>query len=127
MFLVDMSFKTVKREIEELDNKLSRKQTAIETSQAQLDKDNQKLIKFIERDQIKTSKKEKKAKQAMKQSQALFDENKDLDNKINNIRSEISKHKDNLSALDEHKKFLMELSTIHDAAWVAEQKRQKDE
>ena len=33
MFLVELSFNTVKKEIEELDHKQSRKKTAIETSQ----------------------------------------------------------------------------------------------
>jgi hypothetical protein len=50
MFLVELSFKTVKSEIEELDHKQSRKKTAIETSQAQLEKDGLKLMKFIEKD-----------------------------------------------------------------------------
>lgn len=71
-----------------------------------------KLMKFIEKDQIKTSKKEKKAKKAMRDCQSLQDENKDLDNKINNIRSEISKNKDTLAGLEEHKKFLLDLSKI---------------
>jgi hypothetical protein len=62
MFLVELSFNTVKKEIEELDHKQSRKKTAIETSQVQLEKDGLKLMKYIEMDQIKTSKKEKKAK-----------------------------------------------------------------
>ena len=33
MFLVELSYNTVKKEIEELDHKQSRKKTAIETSQ----------------------------------------------------------------------------------------------
>ena len=125
MFLVELSFKTVKSEIEELDHKQSRKKTAIETSQAQLEKDGLKLMKFIEKDQIKTSKKEKKAKQAMKDYQTLHDEDKDLDNKINNVRSEISKNKDVLGSLEEHKKFMLALSSIQNANWVIEQERQK--
>jgi hypothetical protein len=66
MFLVELSFNTVKKEIEELDNKRDRKETAIKSSFDQLETDNTKLIKFIEKDQIKTSKKEKGAKQAMR-------------------------------------------------------------
>ncbi len=50
MFLVELSFNTVKKEIEELDHKQSRKKTAIETSQVQLEKDGLKLMKYIEKD-----------------------------------------------------------------------------
>jgi hypothetical protein len=125
MFLVELSFNTVKCEIEELDRKQQRKKTAIEHSQAQLQKDEVKLMKFIEKDQIKTSKKEKKAKKAMRDCQALNDENKDLENKINLMRSEISKNKDILSSLEEHKKFLLDLSRIMNASWVIEQQESK--
>lgn len=112
MFLVELSYNTVKKEIEELDHKQSRKKTAIETSQVQLEKDGLKLMKYIEKDQIKTSKKEKKAKQAMKDAQLLNEESKDLENKINNVRSEINKNKDILFALEDHKRFLLALSML---------------
>ena len=65
MFLVELSFNTVKKEIEELDHKQSRKKTAIETSNAQLLRDNAKLMKFIEADSVETSKKENLAKKAL--------------------------------------------------------------
>jgi hypothetical protein len=39
-------------------------------------------------------------------------DNKELDNKINIIKSDISKKKDELNALDEHKKFLLALSVL---------------
>ena len=109
---MELSFNTVKTEIEGLDLKQSRKKTAIETSQAQLVKDGLKLVKFIETDSVDTNKKEKEAKDEQKKCQALSDENKDLDNKINNIKSDISKKKDELGALDEHRKFLLALSKI---------------
>lgn len=112
MFLVELSFNTVKKEIEELDHKQSRKKTAIEQSQAQLERDNVKLMKFIEKDQIKTSEAEREAKNAMKACQSLNDDSKDLENKINNVKSDINKNKDTLSALEDHKKFLLALSEI---------------
>ena len=112
MFLVELSFNTVKKEIEELDHKQSRKKTAIETSKAQLEKDNLKLMRFIEKDQIKTSQKEKKAKKAQREGQEQQERNKNLDNAINNVRSDISKQKDQLGALEDHKDFILELSKI---------------
>ena len=48
----------------------------------------------------------------------LQNENKDLENHINLIRSEISKNKDILGGLEEHKKFIMELSKIQNLGWV---------
>lgn len=82
-------------------------------------------MKYIEKDQIKTSKKEKKAKQAMKDAQGLNEESKDLENKINNVRSEINKNKDILFALEDHKRFLLALSMLQNSQWVSEQEKKK--
>ena len=82
-------------------------------------------MKYIEKDQIKTSKKEKKAKTAMKDAQNLNEESKDLENKINNVRSEINKNKDILFSLEDHKKFLLALSMLQNSKWVAEQEANK--
>lgn len=126
MFLVELSFNTVKKEIEELDNKRDRKENAIKSSFDQLEEDNTKLIKFIEKDQIKTSKKEKGAKQAMRDCQILQDKNKEYDNLINNIKSDISKQKDVLNSLEENKNFILELSEIQSSNWVKEEERKRD-
>lgn len=40
---------------------------------------------------------------------------------MNIIRSEISKNKDILGSLEEHKKFIMELSKIQNLSWVRRQ------
>ena len=48
----------------------------------------------------------------MKDAQLLNEESKDLENKINNVRSEINKNKDILFSLEDNKKFLMALSTV---------------
>ena len=125
MFLVELSYQTVKQEIEGLDHKQSRKKTAIETSTTQLQADGLKLMKFIDKDQLETSKKEKDAKQAQTECQTLQNENKDLDNKINLTRSEISKNKDSLGSLEDNKKFIMELSKAQNAMWVKEEEQKK--
>lgn len=57
MFLVELSYKTVDKEIQELTQKQQRKATAIETSQIQLDRDGNKLMKFIGEDQKETTNK----------------------------------------------------------------------
>jgi|LauGreDrversion4_2_1035121.scaffolds.fasta_scaffold127914_2 hypothetical protein len=76
-------------------------------------------MKFIEKDSIKTSQKDRKAKKAMKDCQLLNEESKGLEYKINIIKSEIGKNKDELGSLEDHKMFLLELSTSHNANWVA--------
>ena len=45
-------------------------------------------------------------------------DNKALENKINNVRSEINKNKDILFALEDHKKFLLALSMLQNSTWV---------
>ncbi len=82
-------------------------------------------MKFIEKDQIKTSEADREAKKAVKDCQALNDDSKDLENKINNVKSDINKNKDTLSALEDHKKFLLALSEIQNTQWLEDQKRKK--
>mgnify|MGYP001371428440 FL=1 len=54
MFLVDLSYNTIKEEIKDLDLKKNRKAYALKDSTTQLDKDSAKLIKFIESDNLTT-------------------------------------------------------------------------
>lgn len=85
-----------------------------------MDRDGNKLMKFIGEDQEKTNKKQDKCKKAIKECQTLQDENKILDNKINNLRSEISKNKDILTGYDDLKRFIIDLSNIQNSQWVRE-------
>jgi hypothetical protein len=48
MFLVELSYNTIKEEIKELDRKSERKATALKESSNQLENDHIKLMKFIE-------------------------------------------------------------------------------
>jgi uncharacterized protein YoxC len=82
-------------------------------------------MKFIEKDTIKTSEAEREAKKAAKDCQGLNEESKDLENKINNVKSDINKNKDQLSALEDHKKFMLELSELQKKSWVDDQKKKK--
>jgi hypothetical protein len=61
----------------------------------------------------------------MKDAQFLNEESKDLENKINNVRSEINKNKDILFALEDHKKFLLALSMLQNSKWVQDQELKK--
>lgn len=48
MFLVELNYNTIKKEIEELEHKSKRKGIALKDSSNQLENDQIKLIKFIE-------------------------------------------------------------------------------
>ena len=64
MFLVEMAYNTIKEEITELKMKTDRKYTALQESDATLEKDNIKLVKFIEDDNKTTQDRMKEAEKA---------------------------------------------------------------
>jgi regulator of replication initiation timing len=66
MFLVEMSYNTIKDEIQDLKMKTTRKTEALAESNTTLDKDNAKLVKFIEDDNKTTSDKVKESEKAEK-------------------------------------------------------------
>ncbi len=68
---------------------------------------------------------ENEANKAAKACLALKEDFKDLENKSNNVKSDINKNKDTLSALEDHKKFLLALSESSNAKWVEEQRTKK--
>ena len=74
-------------------------------------------MKFIENDNITTQEKEKQADNFMKDRKEKEGKIKNIDNKIQYLKSEIDKNRDVLSALDDHKKFLI---TISPPTWVQE-------
>jgi len=92
MFLVEMSYNTIKEEITELKMKTDRKYTALQESDATLEKDNNKLVKFIEDDNKTTtdrSKEAEKATAARKEQEAKI---KKLDDQIQTTTSEMDKN-----------------------------------
>ena len=64
MFLVELSHNTIKEEIVDLELKKSAKKEALLDSSNQLDKDNKKLVDFIERDNVGTENLNKEAEAA---------------------------------------------------------------
>lgn len=61
MFLVDLSYNTVRKEIDSLIRTSDMKNTALKESKAQLDNDYSKLMSYIEQDEKQTKTEEKKA------------------------------------------------------------------
>lgn len=64
MFLVELSYNTIKEEIIDLELKRNAKREALDDSQKQLEKDNKKLVDFIENDNLTTQNDNKAADDA---------------------------------------------------------------
>jgi hypothetical protein len=64
MFLVEMAYNTIKEEIVALEKKTTRKREALNESQRTLEKDNEKLVNFIDEDNKRTTSAKKKADSA---------------------------------------------------------------
>ena len=92
MFLVEMSYNTIKEEITDLQLKTNRKQQALQESDVTLEKDNNKLVKFIEDDNKTTSDASKRAENHTIERKKVESKIKELDSKIQNITSEIDKN-----------------------------------
>ena len=64
MFLVELSYNTIKEEIIDLELKRNAKREALSDSSNQLEKDNKKLVDFIENDNLTTQNDNKAADDA---------------------------------------------------------------
>jgi hypothetical protein len=119
MFLVELSQNVIQQRIQELDLKNQRKARALKDSEVQLQSDDQKLLRFIERDQLQTHEKEKDADRTIGERKGMEQLDKELQMQIVNVRSEIEKQKDVVQGYKELGDFLMGLS---DPRWVAKVK-----
>ncbi len=88
-----------------------KKARALKDSEQQLQSDDVKLLKFIEKDQLSTHDKEREADRAGAERKAMEIVDKDLQTQIVNVRSEIEKQKDVVAGLKDHSDFLMKLSS----------------
>ena len=82
MFLVELSYNTIKTEITDLSLKKNRKANALQESSSQLTKDNEKLVNFIEQDTMTTRDRNKDAEQALNERKMAEQKIKNLDSKI---------------------------------------------
>ena len=129
MFLVELSYNTVKDEIKDLDLKKNRKAYALKDSHDQLEKDSDKLIKFIETDNRTTSDRNKDAELAMQERKAAEARIKTIETRIQTVKSEIDKNVDQLSALEDLKVFLFKIfaSDISNPRWVEQQQMARNQ
>ena len=70
MFLVELSNNTIENEIKDLELKKSRKEAALDEASKALEKDGERLIEFIEDDNMKTKRKQKDAEMAAEKRRA---------------------------------------------------------
>jgi hypothetical protein len=94
MFLVELSYNTIKEEIKDLELKKNRKGDALKDSSLQLQTDKAKLIKFIESDNMTTSEKQKEAENHINERKGAENKIKKSESEIQNIKSEIDKNID---------------------------------
>ena len=70
MFLVELSNNTIENEIKDLELKKNRKAIALQDATSALEKDSERLIEFIEDDNMKTKRKQKEAEMAAENRRA---------------------------------------------------------
>jgi hypothetical protein len=125
MFLVELSYNTIKEEIKDLDLKKDRKKYALKDSSTQLKKDSAKLIQFIESDNMTTSDRTKEADLAVQERKNAETKIKKYEANIQGVKSEIDKNFDQLTALEEHKEFLLSIFEKDNPKWVEDQLNKK--
>ena len=118
MFLVELSYNTIKTEITDLSLKKNRKANALQESSSQLTKDNEKLVNFIENDTMTMRDRNKEAEQALNNRKQAEGQIKLLDQKIQNVKTDIDKNIELMNALDSHKDFLFKIFKTEDPKWV---------
>lgn len=118
MFLVEMSYNTIKEEITALEKKTTRKREALNESTITLQKDNDKLVKFIEEDNRRTTEATKQAEKAQGERKNLENKIKQQETKIQTIASDIDKKIDELSELEKHKEFLFSIFKSINKKWA---------
>lgn len=109
MFLVEMAYNTIREEITSLDKKTTRKREALNESQKTLEKDNEKLVNFIDEDNKRTTEAKKLADAAMNERKKMENKIKEVETRIQSLSSDIDKNVGELQDLETHKKFLFNI------------------
>jgi len=94
MFLVELSYNTITEEIIDLEKKRGAKKLALTDSSDQLEKDNKKLVDFIEKDNLATQTANKEAENAHQERKNKELQIRTIDTNIQNVKSEIDKNLD---------------------------------
>jgi predicted nucleic acid-binding Zn-ribbon protein len=125
MFLVEMSYNTIKEEITSLEKKTTRKREALNESTITLQKDNDKLVKFIEEDNKRTKEASDQAEKACKERKTIEMKIKQQETKIQTVASDIDKKIDELTELERHKRFLFSIFKTVNKKWAEDVESEK--
>lgn len=112
MFHAELAYKNVQNEIALLTQKKGERQAALIKSQDELKEDHGALLAFIAADNKEKKDKELKEKQANAKRQEREEALKKVDMEIQQVRSDIEKHKDALNDLQMNQRFILELSPL---------------
>ena len=110
MFLAELAYNTVAKEIKELEDKQSRRDKSLLDSKKELEDDKMDLQHYIGKDKQMRERKEKQEKDLQTERSLKEDRLKKLDQNISQVKSEIEKNKDALNSLKENRDFILELS-----------------
>lgn len=102
MFLAELAYNTVEEEIKDLELKQDRRDESLKMSSDELEKDNIDLIQFIHHDNSLKLEKEQKERKEQLKKQEREDLLKQYDSKIQQVKSEIEKNRDQLNGLKEY-------------------------
>lgn len=110
MFHAELAYKNVQNEIANLTSKQKARDTALQSSKEELNNDRSALMAFIAGDNKEKKDKELKEKLAIAKRQERDDKIKQLDMEIQQVKSDIDKHKDALGDLQMNQRFILELT-----------------
>ena len=127
MFLAELAYNTVAKEIDELERKKENRKQVLEQSQRELEEDHDDLIKFIHNDTKTKNERDDEEKKQLKIKAEKEDKLKSKENEISSIKSEIEKNKDALQALEKARYDILKIKQDNDSGWYEERFKQQAE
>ncbi|GMH97021.1 hypothetical protein TrVE_jg4567 [Triparma verrucosa] len=124
MFLVQMSLDTKREEIRKLEEKAQMKEEALQKSETMLEEDAIRFDTFLKENDKKAHEAIKKAEKETKLKTDKVQEIKKLNQQIQMVQSDMSKHKEALEDCLKYKDFLDKLTP---GEWFEQQKARKKE
>ena len=110
MFLAELAYNTVAKEIEELEKKQTRRQQVLDARAQELDKDNSDLLTFIQEENKTKMKKEELEKKHLENKKEREDKLKQIESQISSIKSDIDKNKDLLDNHEKYQEFVLKIA-----------------
>ena len=123
MFLAELAYNTVAKEITQLEDRKKKRKDTLETSQKELDNDHMNLITFINNDTKFKTDREEEEKRQLKLRAEKEEKLKGIEQQIQAIKSEIEKNKDGLGGLEKAREFILQIKRDQYPNWFEERRR----